>query len=207
MTHHLSKLPFATRLRLGALVSVTEPTGVGIFDTAQGALIARLSHGYVVEIIGGPEVKYYPRDGQTYGIIRWQVFSPRREPDDRRLITGWIGEGEIATNAVGAQPVYWLQELAAGWVCSDSPYGTTLGQSSEAFVTQHGDGLALRNRPTIKGSIVKQQFRAGEILPVRAGYKCADGMIWWPIGLSGAVTEQWCSEGDANGYLLAPLEV
>jgi hypothetical protein len=186
---------------------VTDPAGVGIFDAAQGKSIARLARGYVVEIIGGPEVKRYTQAGLARDIIRWQVFSPRREGDDRRPITGWIGEGEIAAGIPTAQPAYWLQELVATWVCPDADYGSNLGDRWEVFVTQHGDGLALRDKPMIHDSAVKQRFKAGDILPVRSGYVCADRMIWWPVGLSGAVTEQWCSEGDAGGYLLAPLEV
>lgn len=202
-----TNLPFTPHLRVGALAWVTDPTGVGIFDAPQGKSIARLSRGYVVEIINGPEMKRYTAGGRTFDIVRWQVFSPRREGDDRRPVTGWAGEGEIAAGAPAALPVLWFQELAATWVCPGADYGTNLEHGWEVFVTQHGDKLALRDKPTIHGSAVKQRFKAGDILPVRSGYVCADRMIWWPVGLSGAVTGQWCSEGDAGGYLLAPLEV
>ena len=57
MTHSSSGLPFVTRLRLGALASVIEPTGVGIFDTAPDTKNARIAVNYVVEIIGGPQVR------------------------------------------------------------------------------------------------------------------------------------------------------
>jgi hypothetical protein len=168
MTHSSSNLPFASRLHIGALAWVTDPTGVGIFDTSQGKRIARLSRGYVVEIIGGPEVKRYTQDSQARDIIRWQVFSPRREGDDRRPVTGWVGEGEIAAGIPTAQPTYWFQELAATWVCPDADYGTNLGNQWEVFVTQHGDQLALRDQPTIHGSTVRQRLAAGDILPMRA---------------------------------------
>lgn len=57
MAHQPTNLPFTPHLRIGALAWVADPAGVGIFDTPQGKSIARISHGYVVAIIGGPEVK------------------------------------------------------------------------------------------------------------------------------------------------------
>ena len=207
MTTTSSALPFTSRLRVGALAWVTDPSGVGIFNNPRGKVDYRLSRGYVVEITGGPAVKQYLKNGKSYKIIRWEVHSPRTEGNVRQWVKGWVGEGEVAAGEPAAQPVYWLQEIAATWVCTDAYHGTNLSNAREVFVTQHGNGLQLRDGPALNGTTVKQEFAAGKILPVRLRYECADHMVWWSVGLSGAATPQWCSEMDDAGYLLAPLEV
>ena len=70
--------------------------------------------------------------------------------------------------------------------------GAPFSRGAHLKVTDTGDGLNLRDRPALEGSI-RSQLRTGETLTLLEGPVVAGGFNWWRI-LTGEGREGWIVE-------------
>ena len=87
-------------------------------------------------------------------------------------------------------------------VCPNT-YPTRLQKGGRAYVIPTPpQPNRIRNSPSKSATLIGS-IQPGEKMSILDWPRCADGWIWWYIQADGGVVG-WTSEGDANGYWLAP---
>lgn len=178
--------PPPPRLNIGdlAFVSATETAASrDVFSVPGGEQFGLLQYGWVVELRDGPI--------EVDDAIWWNVYCRMGQ------IEGWIVEGRAG--------IYWLEPVAAQSVCADT-YPTRLHVGQRAYMSgRQYESLQLRSEPGVATTAIGL-LPAGQIVAIRQGPICVDGLVWWLLVADGSVSQVgWSAERDAAGNGLAPL--
>jgi hypothetical protein len=104
-----------------------------------------------------------------------------------------ILDGPVTADGYSWYMVEDAAKTMQGWVAGEflvaSPGGSATFGLGEMVVI-NGDGLNLRDAPTVAGGVVAQ-LAAGTEVTIAGGPVAADGYIWYQIGLAGTDGDGW----------------
>jgi hypothetical protein len=137
--------------------------------------------GEVVTIVGGPVCSY------TW--IVWKV----RSSDG---LQGWTPEGD--------GQVFWLVPGLTSSPCAQAP-PSRLQTGQLAEVSLYPDvPNNVRQNPDLDAKLLGK-IQPGEVVKIREGPACADGLVWWRVRSQRSTLAGWTAEGDADDYWLVPI--